>query len=167
VYLGIHNGDALAWKHVEALWSRHFAGPFGGVLDGARAAWTGLTGLISGSAARIYLQHGQLEPTRAAVSDVVLFVFVLGAVPAVVGVLRRLPIAYGAWVVLALVIPLSYPASGQPLESLPRFLAVLFPLFMWLARWARRKRAVDLLLLLFATLLGLFAAQYAAWEFVS
>ncbi len=167
VYLGIHNGDALAWKHVEVLWSRHFAGPFGGIVDGARAAWSGATGLISGSAARIYLQHGQLEPTRAAASDVVLFGFALAAVPAVVGTLRRLPIAYGVWAVLALAVPLSYPATGQPLESLPRFLAVLFPLAMWLAVWARRRRAIDLVLVVFAALLGLFAAQYAAWEFIS
>jgi hypothetical protein len=55
--------------------------------------------------------------------------------PAVVGTLRRLPPAYGAYVVAALALPLSYPVGPQPLMSLPRFLAVLFPLFMWLGAW--------------------------------
>ena len=38
-----------------------------------------------------------------------------------------------AYVVAALALPLSFPVGPQPLMSLPRFLAVLFPIFMWLA----------------------------------
>jgi hypothetical protein len=38
-------------------------------------------------------------------------------------------------VLAALALPLSYPVGPQPLMSLPRFLAVLFPLFMWLGSW--------------------------------
>ena len=49
--------------------------------------------------------------------------------------LRRLPAAYGAYVVAALALPLSYPVGPQPLMSLPRFVAVLFPLAIWLALW--------------------------------
>ena len=49
--------------------------------------------------------------------------------------IRRLPAAYGAYVVGALALPLSYPVGPQPLMSLPRFVAVLFPLFMWLGLW--------------------------------
>ena len=49
--------------------------------------------------------------------------------------LRRLPLAYGAYVLAALALPLSYPVSAQPLMSLPRFLLVLFPLGIWLAAW--------------------------------
>ena len=45
---------------------------------------------------------------------------------------RRLPLAYVAYAVAALALPLSYPVAPQPLMSLPRFLLVLFPLFMWL-----------------------------------
>ena len=41
---------------------------------------------------------------------------------------------------------LSYPVDAQPLMSLPRYMVVLFPLQMWLARWAasaaRLERAV-------------------------
>ncbi len=64
-----------------------------------------------------------------------LLAFLLAALVAVVGVLRRLPLAYGAYVIAALALPLSYPVRAQPLMSLPRFLVVLFPLGIWLAAW--------------------------------
>jgi hypothetical protein len=60
------------------------------------------------------------------------------AVPAVIGVARRLPVAYVAYVVAALALPLSWPVGPQPLMSLPRFEAMLFPAFMWLGWWIAR-----------------------------
>ncbi len=65
--------------------------------------------------------------------NLMLFAFLLVAVPALIGVLRALPLAYGVYVLAALALPLSEPVSGQPLMSLPRFLVVLFPLAIWLA----------------------------------
>jgi hypothetical protein len=46
---------------------------------------------------------------------------------------RRLPAAYTAYAVAALLFPLFYPAAGRPLSSLPRFVLVDFPLFIGLA----------------------------------
>jgi Mannosyltransferase (PIG-V) len=117
--LALGGGDALAPFHAQDIWFRHFAGPFAGMWDGTTAAWRGL--------------HHLDQPFARA--DVVLFAFLVLAVPAVVGTLRRLPPAYGAYVLAALALPLSYPVGPQPLMSLPRFLAVLFPLFMWLGAW--------------------------------
>jgi hypothetical protein len=119
VALAVGGGDALAPLHAQDTWFRSFAGPFLGTWDGARAAWQGL--------------HDLGDP--AARHDLMLFGFLLAAVPAVVGVVRRLPRAYGAYVLSALALPLSWPVGPQPLMSLPRFLAVLFPLFMWLGAW--------------------------------
>jgi hypothetical protein len=117
--LALAGGDAFAPLHAQDVWFRRFAGPFVGIWDGTAAAWRGL-------------HHLDAPYARA---DVVLFCFLVLAVPAVLGVLRRLPPAYGAYVVAALALPLSYPVGPQPLMSLPRFLAVLFPLFMWLGAW--------------------------------
>jgi hypothetical protein len=117
--LALGGGDAFAPLHAQDVWFRRFAGPFVGIWDGTAAAWRGL-------------HHLDAPYARA---DVVLFCFLVLAVPAVVGVLRRLPPAYGAYVVAALALPLSYPVGPQPLMSLPRFLVVLFPLFMWLGAW--------------------------------
>src|SRR3954463_8092428 len=111
--LALGGGDALAPFHAQDIWVRHFAGPFAGAWDGTTAAWRGV-------------HHLDDKASRA---DVVLFCFLVLAVPAVVGTLRRLPLAYGAYILAALALPLSYPVGPQPLMSLPRFLAVLFPLF--------------------------------------
>ena len=62
--------------------------------------------------------------------------FLVFALVALVGVVRRLPLAYSAYAGVALLMTLSYPVDGQPLMSLPRYIAVLFPFQMWLALWA-------------------------------
>jgi hypothetical protein len=88
-------------------------------------------------------------------------------VAACVGVFRRLPPAYGAWVAISLLLPLSEPVKPQPLMSLPRFLAVLFPIFMWLAVWCEERRATDRVVAVSALGLGLFTAQFASWHWIS
>jgi hypothetical protein len=151
--LALGGGDAFAPLHAQELWFREFAGPFAGLWDGTAAAWRGL--------------HHLGEP--AARADVVLFGFLVAAVPAVVGTLRRLPAAYGAYVVAALALPLSYPVGPQPLMSLPRFLAVLFPLFMWLGAWlAKGGRARRIAVLApSAAGLAIVTAVFATWHWVA
>jgi hypothetical protein len=51
--------------------------------------------------------------------------------------------------------------------SLPRFLAVLFPIFMWLALWSEERRATARVAALSALGLGLFTAQFASWHWIS
>jgi len=116
----------------------------------------------------VYFPLAADSPFVAAGHNLLLFGFLLAAVPAVVGVLRTLPFAYGAYVVVALATPLSYPVAAQPLMSLPRFLLVLFPLTMWLAGWlANRPRARAPAIALSALLLVLFTAEFATWHWVA
>ena len=96
-----------------------------------------------------------------------LFGSLVFGVAACVGVFRRLPPAYGAWVAVSLLLPLSEPVKPQPLMSLPRFLAVLFPIFMWLAVWCEERRATDRVVAVSALGLGLFTAQFASWHWIS
>src|SRR5690242_1011905 len=147
--LALGGGDAFAPLHAQDVWFRRFAGPFVGVWDGTTAAWRGM-------------HHLDAPSARA---DVVLFAFLVLAVPAVVGVLRRLPPAYGAYVVAALALPLSYPVGPQPLMSLPRFLAVLFPLFMWLGAWMAEAGRARRIAVLAPSAAGLVAvsAVVATW----
>ena len=67
----------------------------------------------------------------------------------------------------ALALPLSFPVEPQPLMSLPRFLAVLFPIFMWLALVCDERRSTDLVVALSGIALGLFTAQFASWHFIA
>jgi hypothetical protein len=166
-YLGLAGGDALAPFRAQQVWGRHFAGPYLGVLDGLKAAWEGLRQLIGGSG-HVYFPAAPGSPTVAADHNLMLAAFLLAAVPATIGVLRRLPLAYGVYVLGALALPLSYPVTSQPLMSLPRFLVVLFPLSVssawWLERHPRLRRP---LLILSAALMACFLAQFATWHWVA
>jgi Mannosyltransferase (PIG-V) len=165
--LAITTGHGLAPFHAQQVWYRHFAGPFGGVWDGTVAAWDGLRQLLHGPAPPIYFSVAGGNPLTVAGQNLMLFAcLVLGAI-ALVGVLRRLPLAYGAYSLASLALPLSYPVIPQPLMSLPRYELVLFPLFMWGAWWVCKRRVELPALASSAVLLGLFTAEFATWRFVA
>jgi hypothetical protein len=150
-HLALAGGDPLAPFHAQAVWSRHFAGPFGGVGSG----------LLAGLRA---IGHSG----TAASHNLLLLAFLAAGAIALVGVLRLLPFAYGAYVLAALALPLSYPVASQPLMSLPRFLLVLFPLNIWLAaRLLDRPRTARALLLASGAALAFFSAAFSTWHWVA
>jgi hypothetical protein len=166
-HLALAGGDAFAPFHAQAVWGRQFAGPFLGVWDGAKAAFEGVRQLLSMQRAHLYFPTTG-SPFIEAGHNLMLFAFLAAAVPAIVGVARRLPFAYGAYVLAALALPLSYPVASQPLMSLPRFLLVLFPLNMWLAgRLVERPRARTIALGLSSVALMFFTAEFATWHWVA
>lgn len=149
----------LAPIESQSEWMREFKGPvvgaWGGVKNGlvsARDVVTGasMTGTVSG------VRSGFLNFAALA----------LGVV-GVVGALRRLPLAYGAYALAGLIFLVSSPANDLQLKSLPRFLIVLFPIFMWagweLARWRHRTA----LLALSAAGLACCSAAYAAGYWIA
>jgi hypothetical protein len=167
-YLGLAGGDALAPFHAQDVWGRHFAGPYLGVWDGMQAAFEGARQLLSMQQAHAYFATGGESPFVAAEHNLLLLAFLAAALVATVGVLRRLPAAYGAYVIAALALPLSYPVTAQPLMSLPRFLVVLFPLNIWFAQWlAAHPRLRRPALACSGLLLAFFLAQFATWHWVA
>lgn len=165
--LALSSGDGLAPFHAHGIWFRHFAGPFGGIWDGAVAAWDGLRQLVHGPAPPIYFRAAGGNPLVAAEQNLVLFGFLVLALTALAGVVRRLPAAYAAYALTALALPLSYPVTPQPLQSLPRYAVVVFPLFMWAGWWVARRRITVPVVAALAVLLGLFTAEFATWRFVA
>jgi hypothetical protein len=167
-YLALSGGDALLPFHAQDVWDRHFAGPFVGVWDGLIAGFDGVRQLLSGQSHHIYFVPTQGSPMVAAGHNALLLGFLLLALPALVGVFRRLPVAYGVYVVIALALPLSTPVASQPLMSLPRFEVVLFPLTIWAALWlAPRRRLAIATLVVSALLMALFVAQFSTWHWVA
>jgi hypothetical protein len=168
LYLALTIGDGFAYMHLQEVWFRSFAGPFGAIPDGAVAAYDGLRQLLSGSRSPVFFTAAGGDPFSVSWHNLELFGFLVVGAVAVVGVLRRLPLAYGAYVIAALALPLSFPVGPQPLMSLPRFLAVLFPLFMWLALACRGPgRRLQLVSGLLAIGLVVFTARYATWHWVA
>jgi len=168
VFLGLSGGDALTPLHAQGAWGRHFAGPYLGLWDGAKAAFDGARQLLSLQRHHVYFPAGHGSSFVSAGHNLMLFAFLLAAIPALVGVFRRLPLAYGLYAIAALAMPLSYPPSSQPLMSLPRFLVVLFPLSIWLGTWlTHHPRVQRPALLISALLMMFFAAQFATWHWVA
>ena len=167
LYLALSLGDGFAYLHLQHVWFRSFAGPFGAVPDGAVAAWDGLRQIVSGSRTHVYFTAAGGDPIAVGWHNLELFGFLVLGVVAAVGVLRRLPRAYGAYVVAALALPLSFPVGPQPLMSLPRFLAVLFPLFVWLALACGTRRRQVLVVGALGLGLAVFTARYATWHWVA
>jgi len=165
--LGLQQGDPFLFTHVQDFWYREFAGPLVGVWDGLVAAVDGGRQLLSGSRDTVYFTRAGGDPFRVAGMNLMLFGFLVFALVACWGTLRRLPPAYGVWVGLALLLPLSFPVGPQPLMSLPRFLAVLFPIFMWLALVCDERGWTERMAGLFGMGLGLFTVQYATWHFIA
>ncbi|MBW3652014.1 MAG: hypothetical protein KY433_00180, partial [Actinobacteria bacterium] len=167
-FLALDGHDPLAPFDAQEVWFRSFAGPFAGAWDGLVAAVQGARQLLSGAREPVYFTAAGGDPFVAARHNIHLLVWLALALVAVVGVLRRLPAAYGAYVVAALALPLSYPVGPQPLMSLPRFVAVLFPLAIWLALWmtgrAMRERLV---LAAFAVALAVYTGIFATWHWVA
>jgi mannosyltransferase PIG-V len=166
-WLGLVERDALRFLDIQDAWSRELAVPLSGAWDGLTAAVDGLRQLASGKRSPVYFEQAAGDPFRIAAINLMLFGSLVFALVACVGVFRRLPRAYGAWVAVALVLPLSFPVKPQPLMSLPRFLAVLFPIFMWLAVVAEERRITPHVAGASAVGLGLFTAQFASWHWIS
>ena len=145
----------------QEAWLREFAGPFGAVPAAVSDTWDGVRDIVSGA-------ERPTRPFDPAWVNVELFVAFVAVVVATVGALRRLPLAYGLYVVAALALPLSYPVDGQPLMSLPRFAAVLWPLHLWLALVVvRRPVARGVVVGVFAVLLAVVSWTVARWGWVA
>jgi len=166
--LALGGHDALAPFRAQEVWFRSFAGPFAGAWEGLVAAWQGARQLLSGAREPVFFTAAGGDPFIAARHNIELFVWLALALVATAGALRRLPAAYGAYVVAALALPLSYPVGPQPLMSLPRFVAVLFPLAIWLALWMTGRAVRErLVLAAFAAALAVYSAIFATWHWVA
>jgi hypothetical protein len=117
----------------------------------------------------LYFEHAGGDPMAIARHNVLLWATLVVAALLLIGAARNLRPAHSAYAFAALLLPLSYPVSAQPLMSLPRFVSVLYPLFMfaglWLARGSTRRRALVLTLLSLG--LAAVAALTTDWRWVA
>jgi hypothetical protein len=121
------------------------------------AAWNQLTLVIHGG-------WGALPDTNQAV-------FQLGALCVtgvlMVGVFRRLPIAYGIYSLTGLVaLHLSAPTPSDPLAGFARYASLRFPLFMIAAAWAVEHRRSRVLVLISAIAMVAVTVQFSTWHVV-
>jgi hypothetical protein len=147
VYIGMLAGHALAWLETERQWGFTMGHP----------PWQLLLRLIAtiervglydyfftSSAAAYHLFHG------------VAALFFLAMTPAV---FKRLGLPLGAYVLVSLIVPL----SGNALEGIGRYSAVIFPVFIALAL-IKSPRVHEALLIVWSLFLALFVGLFVTWR---
>ncbi len=156
-YLQLRFHDALAWQHAQVVFGRHTIDPVSGLWAGISEAGTSIGLIFSGGYRVPIVDHWNL--IQAA--------FFAFALVGGIGALRRLPVAYGAWVLVSLLSMLVSQPPVSPLWSSPRFVSVLFPIFLWLAVFCERRRATTTVIAMFAAGMGVLVAQFTLWSFVA
>ena len=160
-YLAVALDDPFATLHAQREgWNRQAALPVVSAYLGLEdAAW-------AANQARLGSNPVTDGRVRAALTDAAFLVF---TVVAVMGGLRRLPLAYFMYALSALLLLLtSVPDGGRErLLSLPRVILVVFPLFIWLALWADTPRRWWGTLITSGLLLGGYSALAATWRWVA
>jgi hypothetical protein len=152
-YQWVEFGDPVATWHVQTFWSRGFHGPFSAVWYAIPETFEAMGELFTGSS----------DTFESPVAKLALFGALALAAVSIVGLFRRLPVAYGAYTLIALLPPMSSPWPEHPLMSLPRFLAVLFPIHMWLALQTEGRRRFWLVLVAFGAMMVVLTVKFATW----
>lgn len=163
VYLSVVTGDPMHAFAAQGEWSRLMIPFIGGAVLGLWGALTAVVELLPGISI-LQLRPSEI-PELIAVRNLILFGFFALAVWALCESVKRLPAAYTAWGLSALLLPLSVPALNEPLKSLPRFMLVLFPLWIALALWAQEKGRLRQVLVISGSLLVLSSALFTTWVY--
>ena len=164
LYLRAHRHDTLAFLHAHTERQRETPrlGPLAGLRDSVDFAAHGAAELIRHLPERLGAPGGYPLRDQYATWNVTHFVLLLAALWLTWYAWRRLGPAFGGYSAAILAIVLATPIEVFPLQGLPRFLVVDFPLFMALADLTRnRPRLRTTLFCTFAATGALAAAAFA------
>ena len=146
LYWLVHAGDALRPFHAQDSWSRTLALP---LITLGNGLWLGVSGITD--ARGIYWTV-----------DLVLTAAVLTALAFR---WRVIPKPYLIYVFASLVLIFSYPLPARPLLSVPRFVAVLFPVF-WAMSALFTGRRLPIALTVSGIGLAAMAVAFMNWGFI-
>jgi hypothetical protein len=160
-YLWLAFRQAMLFSTVQAAWGRELSLPTTAVW---RGVWTTARAVVwlatHGPAAVLGTSTASGGLESDVVANVLEFAGFAAGVAMLVACWRRLPAAWTLYALAALVFPLLYSSEARPLYSLPRFIAVMFPLFVGAAAvlaprplWRRIVTAAFVTLLVVSTVL--------------
>lgn len=164
--LGRAIGEPWGFTRAQRLWERRLAPPWVGLIDGTRVLLPGrppyLDPLPGGFPRLEHYLGGFLE------AHAYNLLAALGGLALSFVALRRVRPSYAVWALSGVLLPLMTPSRLQPLQSMPRFLVVLFPLFLALAHVLRgRPLLTTCTIATFAALQGYCIARFALWYWVA
>jgi hypothetical protein len=150
VYLRVAVGDAQAWRRAQIFFGHQgVVNPLEGIRRGAVAAFHAVEGTL---------------PADLRFPIVLEFGFLVFAVIALVAIFRTLPAPYAVYSLAMLVPAVCNPVVDEPLRSLPRYMLVVFPIWMWLARACERRGVTNPALVVSAAALAFLTAEFASWQ---
>lgn len=164
-YLQIRYSAGTEPFRAESLWFHQSMTPVEGIWKSLVAGWDGALQILSGPNAG-YVHDPEQSAIAGGLFNFVMALFLIPAAFGAVGVFRRQPAAYGWYVLLGLLMPLSDPVTPQPLQSFPRYMMVLFPLFIWAATELERRRWTAYALAGSGLMLGYCTAMFATWRLI-
>jgi hypothetical protein len=141
------NGDWLTPIRDQSGWLREFSYVWETLVNGTRAGFQYIGSYAGG--------FHQVD-----------WIIVTIALAAASWVVMRARPAYIAFTLVSLLIPLSFIFGGRPFMSVPRFIAVIFPLFWALVAFADRFRAHELVVAASAAGLGVCTVLFVNWYFI-
>jgi Mannosyltransferase (PIG-V) len=163
-YLAIEGYGVLAPVREQIVGHQHqMTGSLETVLAAVRAASSGLRWI---GAQPVYAPSIGGAFSSGAESILLFAVFGIAAM-ALVAAFRRLPIAYGAYGLVALLAVTWSPVANQPLQSLDRYSLTIFPLWMAAGAWLSERRLTRATVLVSAALLAFWTFQFASWTWVA
>lgn len=165
-FLAASGYGLLAPIHGQVAQNLHqFTGPVGALVGAVSAASGGARVLLSG-AQPIY--QSDVTGVLSAGAESIVLLGLLGlTVLTLIAAFRRLPIAYGVYAGLALMVCLWSPVADQPLQSFDRYTLTIFPLWMAGGAWISERRLTRVAVLLGGALLAFYTFQFARWSFVA
>ncbi len=169
-------GNPNAFIDVQEQWNRYSALPWetlrcavstchrlGGEPDGISWGW--LSDLWQHpSWATVTSQEWRVDVANSDVLELAVTILFLAL--AVIG-LKVLPLYQTVWILPALLIPLLQPSEVHALMSMPRFVLVLFPLFIVLGMLLRPRLLRIPAVIVSVALLIFLTSQFALWYWVS
>jgi hypothetical protein len=158
--------DPWGFNRAQRLWERRITPPWTGLIDGVRVLLPGHPPYLeplSGGFPRLPDYPGGFLDAHA-----YNLVAAGGGLLLAFAAIRRLRASHAVFALGGVILPLMTPSRLQPLQSMPRFLLVLFPLFAVLAILLRGRPVLTACTIAaFATLGGFFTARFALWFWVA
>ena len=155
-YLAFRGFGPLAFVHAQQHFSKHrLTVPVITIWYAVAAAWHQAHLTLGGATDSVHSSQAIFQCAA-----------LLLAGAALLGTIRRLPIAYGAYALVGILFALSSPTVGDPLVGFARYAAVLFPLYMYAGSWACARRTLRTMLIGSAVLLAVCTVQFATWHVV-
>lgn len=142
---------------------RQMTGPLDTVVEAVRTATLGLRSIASEP-----IYHSSVAgPFSNGLESVWLLAVLAIAVVALVATFRRLPVPYGAYALVALLVCIWTPVPSQPLDSSDRYALTIFPLWMAAGAWVSERRLTRATVLVSGVLLAFWTFQFAMWAWVA